>query len=662
MASLLFTSQGKALLMASLPLISNTVLAQQKIESETTMTVTATGNERNTFEVPAIVDVVNGDSPWSKTSTTAASMLKGVAGLTFMGVGRTDGQTINMRGYDKNGVLTLVDGIKQISDMDKSSATFLDPALVKRVDVVRGPMASLYGSGALGGVINYQLVDAADLLAPGQDYGFRVFSQGGTGDHSIGGGASFFGKSEQLDGVLSVITRKRGDIKQSDGFNAPTDETPGSVFAKGQWQIDDSQSFGASVRAFRNDTREPGNPTLSTYTAENGEAQRHISQRDLQLTYHLKPQQQNWLDLESQVYSSEVSDRTKQALKGTSWRESTMRGAKLTNRSNILTDFAAHQIILQGEYYQQRQNPSGATTLYPPAKISFWSGMLQDEITLQDLPASIQLGSRFDRYEGQSQNYDSLTANRWSPKAALNVTPTDWLLLFGSVSSAFRAPSMGEMYRSGVHFYRGKRPNYWVPNPDLQPETNLSQEIGAGLRFDDMLVKDDSYSLKGSYFDTRAKNYIDTKVDMKKMQTTSYNVPKAHLWGWDIQSRYTHPYVDWTLSYNHTDGIDTQTRQYIDSISPDTLVSDLSVPLPLNGVSAGWRSTLVAPTTHVADGNPKQPGFVTHALSLNYRAGSSPEGFETSLVVDNIFDKEAFSPQGRPYAARTVNLFLSYQW
>lgn len=73
-----------------------------------------------------------------------------------------------MRGYDRRGVLVLVDGVRQGTDTGHLNGTFLDPALIKRVEVVRGPGALLYGSGALGGVISYETVDAADLLMPGK--------------------------------------------------------------------------------------------------------------------------------------------------------------------------------------------------------------------------------------------------------------------------------------------------------------------------------------------------------------------------------------------------------------------------------------------------------------------------------------------------------------
>ncbi len=92
-----------------------------------TITVVATGNQNTVFETPSMVSVVTNDTPWSQNAVTSAGMLKGVAGLSQTGAGRTNGQTFNLRGYDKSGVLVLVDGIRQLSDMAKSSGTLNRP-------------------------------------------------------------------------------------------------------------------------------------------------------------------------------------------------------------------------------------------------------------------------------------------------------------------------------------------------------------------------------------------------------------------------------------------------------------------------------------------------------------------------------------------------------
>lgn len=137
-----------------------------------TITIVATGNQNTVFETPSMVSVVTNDTPWSQNAVTSAGMLKGVAGPSQTGAGRTNGQTFNLRGYDKSGVLVLVDGVRQLSDMAKSSGTYLDPALVKRIEVVRGPNSSLYGSGGLGGVVDFRTADAADFL-PRRDKRFK---------------------------------------------------------------------------------------------------------------------------------------------------------------------------------------------------------------------------------------------------------------------------------------------------------------------------------------------------------------------------------------------------------------------------------------------------------------------------------------------------------
>ncbi len=55
-----------------------------------------------------------------------------------------------MRGFDRNGILTLVDGVRQGTDTGHILGTFIDPALIKQVEIIREPSALLYGSGAMG--------------------------------------------------------------------------------------------------------------------------------------------------------------------------------------------------------------------------------------------------------------------------------------------------------------------------------------------------------------------------------------------------------------------------------------------------------------------------------------------------------------------------------
>ncbi|QVV71254.1 TonB-dependent hemoglobin/transferrin/lactoferrin family receptor [Serratia marcescens] len=657
---------------------SNAAPAKKAKAADETMTVVATGNQRSSFEAPMMVTVIEGNSPESQTAGTAADMLRRVPGITVTGSGRSNGQDLMMRGYDRRGVLTLVDGIRQGTDTGHINGTFLDPALVKRIEVVRGPSALLYGSGALGGVVSYETVDAADLLLPGHDSGFRVYGTAGTGDHSQGMGASAYGKTDNLDGLLSFGTRDVGDLRQGNGFDAPNDETISNVLAKGTWKLDDNQSLSGNLRYYNNSAQEPKNPQTPASSSGNLMTDRSTIQRDAALSYKLKPAGQDWLDAEAKVYYSDVKINAHANGSEDEARKQTTKGAKLENRTRLFADtFASHLLTYGTEAYKQEQTPGGATESFPHAKINFASGWLQDEITLRDLPVTLLAGTRYDNYKGSSDGYADVDADKWSSRGAVSITPTDWLMLFGSYSQAFRAPTMGEMYNDSKHFSIPMGPttitNYWVPNPNLKPETNETQEYGFGLRFDDLMLADDSLQFKASYFDTKAKDYITTDVTMElgrgprgpyciSCTTFSTNIDRAKIWGWDATLSYKTPWFGWDLAYNRTRGKNEATGDWLSSINPDTVTSSLDVPLGETGLSAGWVATFAERATRVETGTAEQAGYGVNDFYLSYKGRDRLQGMTTTVVLGNAFDKEYYSPQGVPQDGRNAKLLVSYQW
>ena len=629
------------------------------------MTVTATGNARSTFEAPMMVSVIDATAPENQTASSAADLLRTVPGITLDGTGRTNGQDVNLRGYDRRGVLILVDGVRQGTDTGHLNSTFLDPALIKRIEVVRGPSALLYGSGAMGGVISYDTVEAKDVLEAGKNSGFRVFGTGATGDHSIGMGASAFGRTDVLDGVVAWSSRDRGDLRQSDGTTAPNDESINNMLAKGSWKIDSAQTLGGSLRYYNNAAQEPKNPqTIEPSDSSNPMTDRSTIQRDGQLTYNLAPDGNDWLNAQAKVYWSEARINAQNVDSTAEFRKQTTKGGKVENRTHLFTDsFASHLLTYGGEYYRQEQNPGGSTTGFPEAKIDFSSGWLQDEITLRDLPVTLLGGTRYDNYRGSSEGYNDVDADKWSSRAGITVTPADWLMLFGSYAQAFRAPTMGEMYNDSKHFSIGNfYTNYWVPNPNLRPETNETQEYGFGLRFGDLMLANDELEFKASYFDTNAKDYISTAVDFAAATTQSYNVPDAKIWGWDVMAKYTADLFSLDVAYNRTRGKDTDTGEYISTINPDTVTSKLNVPVAQSGFSVGWIGTFTDRSTHVSSEYSQQPGYAVNDFYVSYQGQQALKGVTTTLVLGNAFDKEYWSPQGIPQDGRNGKIFVSYQW
>lgn len=437
------------------------------------------------------------------------------------------------------------------------------------------------------------------------------------------------------------------------------------MLAKGTWKIDGAQALSGSLRYYNNAAQEPKNPQeVAATSASNPMTDRSTIQRDMQLSYKLAPQGNDWLSAESTVYWSEARINAQNLDNTNEYREQTTKGGKVENRSRLFTDsFASHLLTYGGEYYRQEQKPGGATTGFPEAKIDFSSGWLQDEITLRDLPVTLLGGTRYDNYRGSSDGYADVDADKWSSRAGMTISPIDWLMLFGSYAQAFRAPTMGEMYNDSKHFSIGRfYTNYWVPNPNLRPETNATQEYGFGLRFDNLMLSDDALEFKASYFDTNAKDYISTTVDFAARTTMSYNVPNAKIWGWDVMTKYTADLFSLDLAYNRTRGKNTDTGEYISSINPDTVTSKLNIPLAHSGFSVGWIGTFANRSTHVSSQYTKQPGYAVNDFYVSYQGQQALKGMTTTLVLGNAFDKAYWSPQGIPQDGRNGKIFVSYQW
>ncbi|OTA15836.1 hemin receptor [Xenorhabdus vietnamensis] len=655
-----------------------TVHAEKNKSSKDTLTVYATGNQRNNFEAPMMVTVIEGNSASNQVAGNANDLLRNIPGINIAGTDRANGQDISMRGYSQKGVLTLVDGIRQGTDTGHINGIFLDPALIKQVEVVRGPSALLYGSGALGGVIAYQTVDAADLLEEGKNSGFRVFSRAGSGDHSLGFGGTAFGKTEQFDGLVAFGTRDVGNLRYGNGVKDQNDETIGNLLAKGSWQINDSQKLSGNLRYYRNEAHEPKNPQ-SPNSIGNQRIDRTTAQRDAQLSYQLNPEKYSWLNARADIYYSDININNKSKDKGFEGRKQETYGVKLENRSHLGTSaFAAHQFTYGGEVYKQKQKPSSSVIEgFPNADIRFASGWVQDEMTLRDLPVSFIAGTRYDNYKASNNKYDDISADKWSSKGAISITPTDWSMLFASYSQAFRSPTMGEMYNDSKHFYMPSKSggpgltNYWKPNPNLRPESNETQEYGFGLRFDELFASNDDLKFKASYFDTKAKDYISSTVTPDMRFTTSFNIPKAKIWGWDVSMTYDSDWFSWDLAYNHTTGKNKETGASIEALSPDTLTSTLDIPLSATGFSIGWIGKFTQHTKlRGVNGDRNErgqkitqyAGYSVNDFYVSYHGDGTLKGLTTSVVLGNAFDKAYYSSQGAPQSGRNAKLFVSYQW
>lgn len=140
------------------------------------------GVEKVASEVPQSVSVVDDEQLADIQAGNIGDVLENVAGVAGVGSGSFFGQGFNIRGFGSSGtaaseagVVQLIDGEEKYFESYRQGSLFVEPEFLKRVEVLRGPTsATLYGSGALGGVIAMETIDAADLIAPGATSGGRV--------------------------------------------------------------------------------------------------------------------------------------------------------------------------------------------------------------------------------------------------------------------------------------------------------------------------------------------------------------------------------------------------------------------------------------------------------------------------------------------------------
>ncbi len=134
--------------------MSNTAAAQTAL---TPVVVTASKQEKPVENVAASVTVISREQIESQNATTVPEVLRNVAGADLVSTGSPgDDVDVRLRGADRDEVLVMIDGVA-INDVREHRAAFLGSIPldnVERIEIVRGSQSILYGSDAVGGVIN----------------------------------------------------------------------------------------------------------------------------------------------------------------------------------------------------------------------------------------------------------------------------------------------------------------------------------------------------------------------------------------------------------------------------------------------------------------------------------------------------------------------------
>lgn len=217
-------------------------------------------------------------------------MMDEVAGVAVQGGPRNSGMGFNIRGYtDGEDVRVELDGVAKGFEKYRFGGTFIEPELLKAIEVRRGAQIES-GAGALGGTVSARTQDAADLLRPGQSWGARTRVGHAANNGETHAFVSAYGRpSERSDVVIARSRRTSNDIALPDGSRLPLSSTDAaSTLLKGSWWASDSLKLQASWIAFQ-DQGLQAYDTTGGQPGAFGQTQRRIQDETLSLQAH-------WLD------------------------------------------------------------------------------------------------------------------------------------------------------------------------------------------------------------------------------------------------------------------------------------------------------------------------------------------------------------------------------
>lgn len=564
--------------------------------------VTATRYARNLSDIGSSISVVTADDMKKSQTVFVQDILQNIPGLNLNQNGSYGGvSTIRIRGASTAQTVVLIDGV-QINDVSAPGGGYnfasLDPNGIERIEVLRGPQSILYGSDAIGGVIN--------IITPTGEQGFggSLFAEGGSyntyraGGHIAGGG-------DKINFTLSASSVTTGGISKADenNGNPETDgyrnislhgKVTGIISENNRLQLisryvnsrTDTDSFGFSGGLFR-----PVDGNGVDYSREFLIAGRS-------LVNFLDDRLKNTLSVE---YST--TDRHSNTNDVESFRA---RGERLN------LDYFGHFQVNKAfglSFGLQHEETKSVTTSAKKFNID----SVFSEISWQGTPGlTLTAGLRYDDHN----QYGATTTPRLTGAYNIDKTATK---IFANWGEGFKAPSVFQL--TFICGFCGLT----APNAALKPEESRGWEVGIEQTF-----HQDNIHFSATYFYQKITNMIDFDFAVG-----FGNITNVHSKGIELSADAR---ISDTLSiegnYTFTDASDRATGQALIRVPRHAAFGEIrwqAVP------DFNLAFTMTYNGKETDSFSPGTSGWTRFDLKASYEFGN---GIEIYGRVDNLFNRE----------------------
>jgi vitamin B12 transporter len=568
-------------------------------------------------ELASSLTVVTAEEIAAQQRRTFADVLRNIPGLNVVQQGGPGSVTsVFMRGTNSNHTKVLIDGI-DVSDPSNANAAFdfgqLLTADIERIEVLRGPQSGLYGSDAIGGVIN-------------------VITRTGSGPMKAaasveGGTFNSFNQSAGLSGSQGAFHYAANVAHLHSGA---TPVTPLDLLAPGEPRNDDYyDNLTASTKLGLDVTRSFDLGLVARYTSTH----LHYTGEDFS-TFPALPAAERSESNTDQYYGRATAHLA--SLEGA--LNQTLGVAFMRNQTATLQP-QTPESLNTGE--RVKVDWQGAVRLAGTETLLLGVEDARDEIS-QPLSASMRIDSGYAELQSQlgehwfsalNVRYDD--NDRFGGKVTYRIAPA-WVStatgtkLKASIGTGFKAPTLSELFQDFAPFF--------FANPDLRPESSIGYDAGI-----EQGLAGNRLRAGATYYHNRIRDLITTDVT----GTTWANVGRATTDG--VESFIAcQPVAPLTLrvDYTYTQATDDVLQQEL-----------LRRPRHKGTLNATWRATdallldvNVLAVSGWVDGNrdfsiPRldAPGYTTVNLAAAFDLART---FTLFGRVDNLFDRHYQNPVG----------------